>query len=77
MSGVEHPVAGWASLAASTLGGALIGIVAATLWLRRGRRLMTVGDRRADQKIKVYHTPTFRSARVAWMIAGKTHLCRQ
>jgi len=75
MNGVEQ--VSWTALTASSLGGALFGVVAASLcWLRRGRRSRTVSGHGA-KKIKVYHTPTFRSARVAWMIAGKTHLCRQ
>ena len=61
---------GWMSLVASTLGGTLFGVVATTIWwLRRGRRSRTVVGHGA-KKIKVYHTATFRSARVAWMIAG-------
>jgi len=71
MNGVSKD---WSMLLASALGGALFGVVATTIWwLRRRRRPRTIVGHSA-KKIKVYHTATFRSARVMWMIAGKTHL---
>jgi len=66
---------GWMSLLATALGGAFFGVIAASIWwTRRNRRSRTIVGQ-SGKKIKVYHTPTFRSARVTWMIAGKTRTC--
>lgn len=62
---------GCMSMLASVIGGALLGVVATTLWWMRQARRSRKYVGHSDKKIKVYHTPTFRSARVAWMIAGK------
>jgi len=74
MCGPNEP--SWSSLVSSSIRAVVISAFSATYWWLHISRSNTVAGHSA-KKIKVYHTPTFPSARVAWMIAGKTHLCQQ
>lgn len=62
----------WSVVLTSAAGGALVGCLGLVYFLRYSRRrktrTTTCTQRQTTKKIKVYHTRTFRSARVAWIV---------